>query len=82
MKALLFIAVKIKEGIKNYHNQLSIAISLSLSIKLDYYKKNEFLSEYIDLAEKFRNARIIYVKTIQNYLLVNLLIMKILKIII
>ena len=74
-KALLFITNKDKEEIiKNYHNQLSIAISLSLSIKLDYYKKNEFLNEYIDLAEKFRKARMIrknYSKTLPLSELIN-----------
>ncbi len=63
-----------KEVIDNYKNQFSIAISLSLSIKPDFYKKNDFFNDYIELAEKFRNAKMVrknYSKTLPLSDLIN-----------
>jgi len=43
----------------NYEATLASVISLSISIKLEAYKRKEAFIIYIELAEKYRNARMI-----------------------
>lgn len=43
----------------NYEATLSSVISLSISIKLEAYKRKEVFFIYIELAEKYRNARMV-----------------------
>lgn len=43
----------------NYEKNLSLVISLAISIKIEIYKGQERFQEYIELAKMFRNARLV-----------------------
>lgn len=43
----------------NYEENLSLVISLAISIKVEAYKGQEKFQEYIELAKMFRNARLV-----------------------
>ena len=48
-----------QEIIDNYYEQLSIVISLAISIKIEFFRNIDFFTDYIELSERFRNARLI-----------------------
>ncbi len=48
-----------QEIVDNYIEQLSIVISLAISIKIEFFRKIGFFEEFIPLSEGFRNARLV-----------------------
>lgn len=59
------------ELIQNYNHYLFNVVSLSISLKVEDFRKIDFFKEYIELAESFRKSRLVrksYVKSVLSEL--------------